>query len=414
MRRAASGTHVLTDRLARRFLFPKDGFRVSLVLPPSPGCPIAILDPELFWRERPLFDKVRSLVKRSWSPESPELMRSAKAVFMEDIFGSADDLGEVLFDLMREHWQTPALLANLTSDDKKRADALETYTLPTCARFRGIKTSPPLNLRLLLRSPSMCQLVVPMMSKIPVISLQYFVRIHVHFAFNEIRRANHPHADDLISLLYETLFLQQKTATGLIDFASHASLVAQNKKASLIVGAELDAIRCADVLFAYLKASIEKCLALLGHTVLIHVEDKKSHEKRVKALETALPDRARNTPYGNLLMTFVSSSALEDLNSYRSGLLHKKGIAELQPHSYVGVPGDGNPFLKVFETIHEQHAKNSVILLAVLALLTDDLVNRLPPDRVSKRMSNPDPRLMKAMAESMRRREKPTTEEGIG
>ena len=130
----------------------------------------------------------------------------------------------------------------------------------------------------------------------------------------------------------------------------------------------------------------------------------------MRALDAALPEIARNTPYAKLLMSLVSSDALEELNNYRSGLLHKKGISELQPHSYVGVPGDANPFLKLFATLNEQHAQNSAIFLAVLALLTDDLAQRLPPDRISERMAVPDPRLTDAMAASIRNATKPSGE----
>jgi hypothetical protein len=218
-----------------------------------------------------------------------------------------------------------------------------------------------------------------MMAKIPVTALRYFLDIHVHFAFNEIRRSKHPHADDLIALLYDTLFLQQKIAVALKKLLEHTAWAGAQKDGAILVAAELDAIMAADLLFAYEKASVEKTMAIVGHTLELRLEDKKTHKKRLEQLKTALPESARNTPYVDLLLSLVSSDALKELNDYRSGLLHKKGIAELQPHNYAGMRGDANALLKLFSLLHEQHAKNTAILLAALALLTDDLVRRAPP-----------------------------------
>jgi hypothetical protein len=51
----------------------------------------------------------------------------------------------------------------------------------------------------------------------------------------------------------------------------------------------------------------------------------------------------------------------------------------LQPHNYFGTNNQTLPLLNIFEALHEQHAKNTAILICSLALLTDDLVDRKPP-----------------------------------
>jgi hypothetical protein len=63
-----------------------------------------------------------------------------------------------------------------------------------------------------------------------------------------------------------------------------------------------------------------------------------------------------------------------------TGLLHKKGIAFLQPHEYVSVAADRLRFRGIFEIIHGQHVRNSAFLLAALAMLTDELVRMDPCD----------------------------------
>lgn len=376
--------HSCVDRLARRVLLPEDGFCVPLSPTPSSGCPCAVVYAEPLWRERHLSDKLRSLVTRRWSPEPADVMRAARQIFLDEVFGGEEDLGDILFDLMTEHWRTAWTFPELSDHDTKRAASLRACNVATYQKFRGIQGSPPLNLAFLRRAPVLTLVVVPMLSKIPVVSLRYFVDIHAEFAFNEIKAARHPHADALVSLLYETLFLQHKTALTLLEFASCASRVGQHKREALIVHDELSAIMRADVLFAYLKATIEKALSLLGHTYEIHLDDKQNHKKRLAALLAALPDYARKTPYAEFLLSSVSADALDELNAFRTGILHKKGIAELQPHSYLRTPGDRNPFPALFETLHEQHFRNSAILIAVLAMLTDDLVRRKPPKNVAE------------------------------
>jgi hypothetical protein len=78
-------------------------------------------------------------------------------------------------------------------------------------------------------------------------------------------------------------------------------------------------------------------------------------------------------------LEFLTSKNLEELNNYRTGLLHKKGIADLQPHNYVGVKPEDLPIAKIYHVLHEQHAKNTAMLLCALALLTDELVSADPP-----------------------------------
>jgi tetratricopeptide (TPR) repeat protein len=136
----------------------------------------------------------------------------------------------------------------------------------------------------------------------------------------------------------------------------------------------------ADCLFPYLKASVEKTIALVGVTHgIANLDTKKGHAKRIAALRAGLPQGIEALPYGRFLFEMVGTENLEDLNTYRTGLLHKKGIADLQPHAYVGGSSSTVSLLKVFRVLHEQHAKNTALLLVALALLTDRLVELDPP-----------------------------------
>ena len=143
----------------------------------------------------------------------------------------------------------------------------------------------------------------------------------------------------------------------------------------------MDAIINADIMFSYLKASIEKTISLIGYTFNIkNLEDKKTHKQKIKNLKEGIPSRVKSLPYYHFIDEFISTGHLEEINKYRTGLLHKKGISELQPHNYFGNPDSPKHLLKLFELLHEQHAKNSAIIIASIALLTDELVELDPPD----------------------------------
>jgi hypothetical protein len=286
-------------------------------------------------------------------------------------------LGDELFELMTTHGCEEWDFSALNDHDLRRAYAIGAFTVATRQRLRPLDSDPPLNLQLANRCPRICQLVYPMLIKIPVVSLRWFLEIHVEFAFNEIRKSTHPASDDIIAYLYELLFLQQKITIALSVYIRLAAQTADEKQESALIKAEIDAILGADLIFSYLKASIEKTIALVGmkHGIM-NLDAKKTHRAKLDALNKGLPAIVRGTPYFQFVMEFVKSENLDELNNYRSGLLHKRGIADLQPHNDVGVDAHSLPFRKIYAVLHEQHAKNSAVLLASLALLTDELVRR--------------------------------------
>jgi hypothetical protein len=219
-----------------------------------------------------------------------------------------------------------------------------------------------------------------MVVKIPVVSLQHFMEVNVLYSFNAIRAAKHPHADDLIAYLYELLFLQQKIAISLHEFLRLTDYALRQKKEALFINAEINAILGADLVFTYLKASIEKMIVLLGLThEIVNLDAKKTHRSKMEALLKALPKKVTEQYYWNFVHEFIRSENLDELNNFRSGLLHKKGIADLQPHNYFNKQAEQIPLWQIFTILHEQHAKNTAVLLGILAILTDKLVELDPP-----------------------------------
>jgi hypothetical protein len=336
------------------------------------------------WLNEPLSKKLISLLKFRWHPTELALQDAAREVLFREVFGETMDLGPWLLEITRWHQSQEWDLADLSEADINRADALDTLTILTRIRLGEGDSQPTLNLQLAWRMPSLMFLPFAMCVKVPVTSFHRFLDVNARFAFNSIRSSKHPQAEGLISYLYELLFLQQKIATALHEFMRVVALYGSKKaEGDLLLNAEIDTIMKADLVFSYLKASLEKTVALTGLVYgVTNIDSKKNHASRMKSLADAMPEGIESTPYGAFLLEFLKSENLEELNSYRSGLLHKKGIADLQPHNYVGHGIAKLPFGKIFALLHEQHAKNTGVLMSALALLTDQLV-MLDPKKVS-------------------------------
>ena len=142
-------------------------------------------------------------------------------------FGGQGNLGDHILSLVAWHNSREWDLSSLTDSDRAKAQALESMTVLTRQRFGEVNSSPAMNLSLAERVPWMCLLVQPLIAKIPIISLRYYLDVHSTFAFNAIRKARHPEAEGLIAYLYEVLFLQQKIAIALNEYlrnAAHAGM----------------------------------------------------------------------------------------------------------------------------------------------------------------------------------------------
>lgn len=337
------------------------------------------IETRALWAPEPFLRKLQSLLRGRWAPSKEMAQAQALDVLRSTIFGGRDDWGDHLMALNGWHFSRDWELTALHDGDRHRADALGSFTVLTRLRYRDVIASP-LNLNLAKHSLAICTLTFPMIAKMPVISVMYFLELQSDFAFDAIRRSKHPHADEIIAFLYDLLFLQQKVAISLLEFVRLDAFTAEHKGEAQLINAEVNAIMSADLVFTYLKASIEKTIALVGVTHgITGLDAKKDHKSRLRLLRAGLPKHIEKVFYAEYLFEFIASGNLQDLNSYRSGLLHKKGIADLQPHNYVGKRAEGIPLRRVYWVMHDQHAKNTSALLIVLALLTDDLVRRDPP-----------------------------------
>lgn len=337
-------------------------------------CPIVNIPIQQLWAHESRKNKLKSFLKLKYIPDQELIHKVANEILKEEFFGGKDDLGQPLFDLMLWHQNRDWKLNHLKSNDDKKADSLEAMTNLSRKRYWEY-TSPNLNLKLILRQPAITFLIFPVVAKTPVRSIQYFVDVHSRFAFNSIRKSQHQYADDIISYLYEVLILNQKTANKLHKIISLIDHIKNEKKQAILLKSEIDAISEVDILITYLKASIEKITSLTGYALNIpRLEDKKEHKKRINAFKAKVPEEVTQKVYYKFFIEHISSGQIEKLNSYRTSLLHKKGISSNQPQEFYQNTSAHKTLIKIFNYLFEQHCKNSTILIASLALLTDELV----------------------------------------
>jgi hypothetical protein len=364
----------MITRLLIKYLFKlEDELIVFIGTKTQKGSLFAPIKTKELWKRETFSKKIISIIKVSWNPSEHLIHEASQYIFKNDLFGNKDDYSEQLYKLTAWHNSREWVFSHLTEQDIKKADSLDSLTI--LSRLRYEETSDSLHLNLFKRFPFMCILIHPMIVKIPVISMQYFVTIHSHFAFNSIRKANHPQSDTIIDYLYEILYLQQKTAISLHEFLRLVVYSEKHKNQALLINAEITAIMSADLIFSYLKAMVEKIIVLIGLTFgITNLDSKPKHKVKLNALREGLPKKILDIYYVQFMFEFFSSENLDELNNYRSGLLHKRGIADLQPHNYVGEKAETVPLKKIFFVMQEQHSKNSAVLLGALAILTDKLV----------------------------------------
>jgi hypothetical protein len=370
---------MLKDKLQKTFFKGDIERMVFLGTKQQKGTMCTIINIKERWKSLPLDQKLLSILKFGWEPTDDQLSDYAAEVLKRDIFGPKEDYGPQLFKNIYWHASRDWDLTALERADIEKAEAITGMTVLSRIRFR--QRSKLLSLKLSESHLPVCHLTHPMIVKVPVQSLQFYLDIHAEFAFNSIRRAKHPKANEIIAYLYEILLLHQKVAATIHDYVRLLVIIQNKKESVLLTTNEVDAIMNADQAFTYLKAAVEKNVVLVG---LIHSIDNldsiKTHGKKIKKLNESISDELKVAPYYKFVLELLKPEYLENLNNYRTGLLHKTGIADLQPHSLIGKKPSDFPFTSIFTVLQQQHKDNTAVLLSTLAMLTDELVRLDPPD----------------------------------
>jgi hypothetical protein len=370
----------MLSRLLIKYIFRFDKeFCIFLGTVKQKGSTVAIFSSQKIWEREPLLKKIKSIITLRWTPAKDLIQLAAKETLNEVMFGYPSDYNDGLFKINSWHNSQEWNLDKLTETDLQKSDGLNALMVLSNTKHRKL-TSDYLHINLFEKAPSICFLLHPMVVKIPVTSIQHYINIHSAFAFNEIRLANIENADDLISYIYELQYIQQKTAISLHELLYLIDYNEKNKGEALFIQAELSAINEAETILTNLKATIEKIIVVIGLIYnLKNLETKKTHKAKLDALDKAIPEGVKKLHYYELISDLIKSESIEELNNYRTGLLHKKGISTMQPHSYVGQKAQDVPLKEIFSFLIEQHSKNSAVIVCTYALLTDKLVELKRP-----------------------------------
>jgi hypothetical protein len=373
--------HKMITKFILKYLFRQDKeLCVFLGTVMQKGSPIAFVSTEKVWKQETFNKKIKSLISFNWHPSEHLLDKISRQVFYDVIFGYPSDYNSELFKINYWHNSKERDLSSLTVEDITKADSLDILAIALRNKHRNI-TSNNLHLHLFDKVPIVCHLLHPMVIKVPVTSIQYCIEIHNAFTFNEIRYSEIENSDDIISYMYELQNLQIKTAFSLHELVYLTDYTEKNKGNALLIPAEISAVREAETIVNYLKATIEKIIVILGLIFkLKNLELKKTHKAKLDALDKVIPENIKQIFYYQLIEELIKSESIEVLNNFRTGLLHKKGISNLQPHSFVGQAPKDVPLKQILSFFIEQHSKNSAVLISTYALLTDRLVELKIPN----------------------------------
>lgn len=369
----------LSKILLKYYFRHPESYYISLGSHNQKGSLLAAVNMLPLWEAENYAKKLRAILTFRWKPEENQIYNKAIEVFQKDIFGKPEDYGHMLYNTQLIHHERTWDLSSLTPEDEQKIEALMGAKILTMQRHSSKGTSDLLKLQLPSYNLMMCSLVVPMIAKIPVISIRYCLEIQENFAFSSIRSANHPYADELVAYVYETLLIQQKLASCFHQLLGYMEDIKLKKADAKLTSYEMNAISTCDGIINYLKATIEKTILILAFTFeVINLETYKKHQQKLKALDAKLPAKAKDQPYFQFIWHYIQPEELEKLNNLRTGVNHKKGITSLQAHSYLDKGLVDTPLAGQFDILLNQHRLNTAILLGVLALLTDDLIFRQP------------------------------------
>ena len=102
-------------------------------------------------------------------------------------------------------------------------------------------------------------------------------------------------------------------------------------------------------------------------------------KSKINYLLENIPEIAQEQEYFIIIKEFINSENLHNLNILRTGIVHKKGLSRLQPHSYYNETKSYDILHKLMKELYEQYSKNSAVFVFSIALLTDKLVELSPP-----------------------------------
>ena len=139
----------------------------------QPGALMATVDVEPIWQELSFTQKLKAVVSFQWKPDEALMHDKAIQILQRDVFGLESDFGDVIHEINLLHHHREWPLNELNECDDEKVNALMSVKILTALKHYHAGTNDALHLNLVSYNPLICTLVIPMMAKIPVISLHF-------------------------------------------------------------------------------------------------------------------------------------------------------------------------------------------------------------------------------------------------
>lgn len=340
------------------------------------GGSMAVLYHETIWNALSWKQKVKAIFSSEWPPKCFNIAPMAKDVYLEEIFGGHSVISELLFDIGRQRETNTTEYKHLTPADLEKAHGLNSTAHLLLQKYKGFDSNPKFYIEF-EGEIDLQELLINISSKFPIYNVKYFLHVKVYFAFDEIRRLNISKADDIISALYDLLYLQQKISSSLFEAVGKMAKIhsARSKDKTNVLnyeqiglGKELESI------IVMQKSTIEKIIALLSLAYFEELNNlKKGSDSKVKRLENTIPEFLKASEYFHFLFKHLKRDGYQDLEDLRTKILHWVGEERLQPHSYMKRSLEENDILnlEIYNDVIRFHYLNTLALISCLAMLTD-------------------------------------------
>ena len=345
------------------------------------GLPLACVYSRGIWDNLPFRTRLRSIAAGRWSPDPLEVFRAGISVIQHDAVGYEGDGARLVLN----SWQTTPELEGADSiGADRRAGALAMSA--SCARSVLSQEYQHLGLNLLDTWPELADLIVPTATAVPLRSLRWFVEPCPYEALGRMRSSTHEHAETLEDYFCDLIFLQHKLVVNIAHIDStlrHAMALPDD---TVFDWTLLSLAGLIEAMIVYEKSLAEKLVVYLCYLKGVPgVEKFKKQRQRLARLDAALDQEGLF--YHRIVMDALSAEALERLNSYRNGILHKRGLASLRPDRLSDTTTRAD-LEGIAEFGREQFRKIAAALVATVAMTTDELVRRAPPENTAAQLLN--------------------------
>ena len=308
-----------------------------------------------------------------------EIFKAAYELFMDEYFGtSSEEFSEGLFCLMKWHFDNNYFDNSLLLEsDIERCFAISAFSSLNLQYISASTLTyyPILSIDENYREYMI--LLIPMIVKVPIVSIKRCIEIDSWYIFSKVRESEHKYADEIISYLYEIQVTNYKLYRSFIKVNEFIERI-ESTELSILDNDKVDLIFHLEYITIFIKSIIEKIIVVLAYSYEINtIENRKTHKSRISLLNENIDLHIKEQFYYEDFLKFISSENIETLNRIRTGILHKKGVSKIQIHKVIEF--DINELGNLVGMLWGYFEHTTVATICMLSMLTDKLVAMDPP-----------------------------------